>query len=82
MLFNPKIGDCNVLSFYNLIQLDGFNPLLIKGISFFLNAEEDGGSGIVEDYVAKKFIGKMREFFKKSFEPGDLLLFLEKEKMR
>jgi hypothetical protein len=32
--FEPKVGDANVRTFYNLIQLDGFNPLMIKGTDF------------------------------------------------
>jgi hypothetical protein len=79
VLFNPKIHDYNVLSFYNLIQLDGFNPLLIKGSSFLLNTEGSDVEKIFKSYVGKKDSAKLKEYFKKAFEPGDLLLFIEKE---
>jgi len=29
--FNPEVGDFNVKRFMNLIQLDGFNPLVVRG---------------------------------------------------
>lgn len=31
--FEPAVGDTNIRTFLNLIQLDGFNPLIIKGTS-------------------------------------------------
>ncbi|MCB4792315.1 MAG: cellobiose phosphorylase [Elusimicrobia bacterium] len=78
VLFNPKINDYNVLSFYNLIQLDGFNPLLIKGSTFLINTNKHDIEKILKSYI-KNGTKKLVEFFKKPFEPGDLLLFLEKE---
>ena len=40
IFFNPRIGDFNVRYFYNLIQLDGFNPLVVKGQLFFFDASQ------------------------------------------
>jgi len=34
LFFNPDVKEGNVEHFYNLIQLDGFNPLVIKEIRF------------------------------------------------
>ncbi|MHB8155754.1 MAG: cellobiose phosphorylase, partial [Candidatus Omnitrophota bacterium] len=39
--FNPEIKDENIVFFMNLIQSDGFNPLVIKGESFLLNNNTD-----------------------------------------
>ncbi|MFA6549252.1 MAG: hypothetical protein WCT39_04900 [Candidatus Margulisiibacteriota bacterium] len=29
LFFNPDVGDANIVRFFNLIQLDGFNPLVV-----------------------------------------------------
>jgi hypothetical protein len=34
LFFNPDVGADNVELFYNLVQLDGFNPLVMKEVSF------------------------------------------------
>ncbi|MFC1501129.1 cellobiose phosphorylase [Elusimicrobiota bacterium] len=78
VFINPNIEDFNVLSFYNLIQLDGYNPLLIKGQRFHFNALSKIGEQILKKLVKGKHRPMMKEFFKKTFEPGSLLLFLEK----
>lgn len=30
--FHPEVGEADVITFFNLIQLDGFNPLIFKGL--------------------------------------------------
>lgn len=37
LFFNPAVGDTNVIQFYDLIQLDGFNPLIIKETHFTIS---------------------------------------------
>jgi hypothetical protein len=37
--FNPAVGDFNVRLFLSLIQLDGYNPLVVKGTTFTISAE-------------------------------------------
>jgi hypothetical protein len=39
ILFNPKVAEFNVRLFLSLIQLDGYNPLVVEGTKFTL-AEE------------------------------------------
>ena len=34
--FDPRVGDMNVRLFYNLIQMDGYNPLVIEYMKFTL----------------------------------------------
>ncbi|OGB86825.1 hypothetical protein A3H38_01710 [candidate division WOR-1 bacterium RIFCSPLOWO2_02_FULL_46_20] len=40
IFFNPEIGEENIIHFFNLIQLDGFNPLVVLGIKYFIKSEE------------------------------------------
>ena len=78
--FNPEVRDENIIFFMNLIQSDGFNPLLIKGESFILNNNVDliKQSGII---LKKDAWDKLEAFFKKPFTPGELVFFIEKNKI-
>ncbi len=39
ILFNPRVGAFNVLSFLGLIQADGYNPLVVNGVRFTVPPE-------------------------------------------
>lgn len=67
-LLEPGIGESNVEQFMNLIQLDGFNPLVI-GIERFRIA-----SGALEKALAglpTKAQGAMRTLCQRPFAPGE-----------
>ncbi|MDX5476630.1 MAG: hypothetical protein LPK00_13935, partial [Bacillaceae bacterium] len=36
ILFEPKVEDYNIKQFMNLVQLDGYNPLVVKGVRYEL----------------------------------------------
>lgn len=78
--FTPEIKDENIIFFMNLIQSDGFNPLVIKGESFLLKSDIDLYK-LLELVINKNDIGKLLQFFKKIFTPGELIFFLEKNKI-
>jgi hypothetical protein len=78
--FNPEIKDENIIFFMNLIQSDGFNPLVIKGESFLLNENADL-TKLLENLLKKDALQKLGEFFKKSFTPGELIFFIEENKI-
>ncbi len=75
VFFEPRVKDYNVKLFMNLIQLDGYNPLGVKGVRFSL----DANSFDFAAYVAKESEEKVRNFFKSSYTPGELKHFLEDE---
>jgi len=78
--FNPEIKDENIIFFMNLIQSDGFNPLVIKGESFLLNNNVDLNS-LLGSWFKQGDIDKLSGFFKKPFTPGDLIFYVEANKM-
>ena len=78
--FNPEIKDENIVFFMNLIQSDGFNPLVIKGESFLLNNSVDL-TKLLGTIFKKDAIDKLEQFFKKPFTPGELVFFIEKNKI-
>ena len=65
--FTPYVGTENIKTFYNLIQLDGYNPLSIEKVTYVLNKE--AGERIfakLPDGQKEKFI----ETLQKPFTPG------------
>jgi hypothetical protein len=76
--FNPEVKDENVVYFMNLIQADGFNPLVVKPDTFRLK-EGTHVRSLLEGVAADEDIAKFEDYFKdkKSFTPGKLLLFAE-----
>ena len=78
--FNPAIGEENIVSFMNLIQTDGFNPLIVKPESFRLKESADLKL-ILKDCVEESAVDLLLDFLKKPFSPGELLFFIEKNKI-
>ena len=79
--FNPQVRDENIIFFMNLIQSDGFNPLAIKGVSFRLKDGLDLYE-LLGKMAGKKDIAKLEQFLKKPFTPGELIFFIEANKIR
>ena len=74
VFFDPEIGEHNIETFMNLIQTDGYNPLVIKGSTFSLSPE------VQEEILASippEFNSKLSKILTKPFTPGQLLKTLE-----
>ena len=65
---NPRIGDYNVVSFMNLIQADGYNPLVIQGSRFSIPPSRQAA---VFDWVEQPH--NLERIFARAFTPGQLL---------
>ncbi len=79
--FNPGIKDDNLITFFNLIQTDGFNPLVVKGITFSLEKSEDFKS-LLNGLIQEKDIPALVSFLNKPFTPGDVILFIKENKIK
>jgi len=79
--FNPEIKEENIISLINLIQLDGFNPLVVKGASFILK-DKEGFKIKLNGICAEVDAGKIISFLGKPFSPGELILFIEDKKVK
>ncbi|MBF0522609.1 MAG: hypothetical protein HQL24_06080 [Candidatus Omnitrophica bacterium] len=76
--FNAHVKDNHLINFVNLIQADGYNPLVVKGTSF--SAENEAAiTDILKAYVKEEDILKLKEFLKTKFLPGGLLHFIEEK---
>jgi len=79
--FNPEVSDSNLIYFLNLIQTDGFNPLILKGESFKLNDNADLDS-LLGAITGKSDVDKLKSFLAKPFTPGELIFFVEENKIK
>lgn len=77
VFFNPDIKDFNILNFYNLIQADGYNPLILKGVKFKLKEV-----GLIEKAlkgnIEKSDLEKLRPVLSAEFTLGELFMEIEK----
>ncbi len=76
VFFNPGIKDSNILHFYNLIQADGFNPLVLQGIRFVLK-DNNSLRKDLNDKAASSLIKQLEGLLKDSFTPGELFMKME-----
>ncbi|MFH1442164.1 MAG: cellobiose phosphorylase [Candidatus Omnitrophota bacterium] len=79
--FNPDVQDENVINFFNLLQADGFNPLIVKGISFHLKNNEEFKSK-AKEFLTPSDFEKIYVFLKNPFTPGEIILFFEENKIK
>jgi hypothetical protein len=79
--FNPLVKEENIVSFLNLIQTDGFNPLVVKGASFALK-DKRGLLTELKKLCGAKGARKILSFLGKPFTPGGVALFLRDEKIK
>ena len=75
--FEPEVEDKNVRAFFNLLQLDGYNPLVVNGLTY-----------TVKDIInIKKWLKKLVKngtlfeqlikMVKRDFTPGEFIMKLE-----
>ncbi len=76
VFFFPYANYTNIKIFFNLIQLDGFNPLALKG-SVFSIGDTKKLEKIISKYIHKIRIKPLNKFFNSTFTPGSLLSFID-----
>lgn len=76
--FNKDVKDSGLVNFLNLIQADGYNPLVIKGTIFVIK-DEGAIRDIFTEFGVVKKADKLEAFLKKGFMPGDLLKLVTRE---
>jgi hypothetical protein len=76
LFFNPDVREGNLLQFFNLIQLDGFNPLVIKEIRFSC-PEASKLDEILAENLGAEHTERVKEYLSAPFTPGELLMWLK-----
>lgn len=75
LLFNPDVKTDNIEQFYNMIQLDGFNPLIVKPVSFEI-ANTQKLKQIIKTAFPAKQAADIAQLFKKHYTPGQITTYL------
>jgi len=70
--FNKNVQDTHVINFFNLIQADGYNPLIVKGTSFSVVDQQRLDSILKISVADEEERSHLREFLKHNFQPGML----------
>lgn len=78
LFFNPDVQESNVIQFYNMIQLDGFNPLVIKEIRFRINQSLKEHE-ILSEYFEPGSIKMIKDFLEIPYTPGELMVYLKEQ---
>jgi len=77
--FNRDVKDSGVVNFLSLVQADGYNPLIIEGMSFSVDDKEEVDE-VLKRCFAEKDGDKVKAFLTGWFQPGELLKsILDKE---
>ncbi len=79
--FEPRVGDTNVRTFLNLIQPDGFNPLIVKERELRVFSRKKLGRKLRE-LLASQDLEKVMALLEKPCAPGDLFKRMEDSGVR
>ncbi len=80
VFFNPLVGEKNVVDFMNLIQLDGYNPLVFKGERFVIGQETFLKSRAAEA-LGERDANKLAHILAKPFSLGEILRYIEENRI-
>jgi len=78
--FNPDLQAENLINFINLVQIDGYNPLVVKGESFVLL--KDTNLEIYLKRLTPDIRLKLTQRLNKPFTPGDIAVFIKDSKIK
>lgn len=78
VLFTPYVGDINIKTFYNLIQTDGYNPLLVQRAIYAIEEEKLEELSI---FIKDDLLGQTKKVLSQPFTPGSLAGFAKKHKI-
>ena len=81
LFFNPDVGSGNIEHFYNLIQLDGFNPLIVKPSSFRTKNKQKLNR-ILRKAVRKEDVDSILRFFESPYTPGQLMAYFSERNIK
>jgi len=79
LYFNPEIKRDNLKLFADLIQTDGYNPLVIEGSKFILTESKAVDKVMAELEGEAK--AEFRQRLEKPFTPGEVAVFIDSRKL-
>ncbi len=80
LYFNPEIKRDNLKLFADLIQADGYNPLVIEGSKFYLDSET--GLRKVLAQIEGPDLDKIQKRLLEPFTPGEIAVFIDNHQLK
>ncbi|SKA77558.1 hypothetical protein SAMN05443428_10238 [Caloramator quimbayensis] len=77
VFFRPEVKSYNIKTFMNLIQADGYNPLVINGVKYRVNKDD---LNFVDELAEEGNI--LKKFLTNSFTIGNLFTFIEQKNIK
>ena len=74
--FFPEVEDRNLVTFMNLIQFDGYNPLELTQMTYAVK-DKDGVEKWIDTQMSGQAADSYKEFLQGFFAPGDAVMKLE-----
>ena len=75
--FEPEVEDLGILTFFNLLQLDGYNPLVVNGITYTAS-DVKGLKKWLRNLVSEaKLADELLQMTKRKFTPGEFIMKLD-----
>lgn len=74
--FFPYVEETNIKTFFNLLQLDGYNPLVLKGARFNIENAQ-AACEIINETTSSDCQAALYKFLERPYTPGSLLSFVE-----
>jgi hypothetical protein len=74
--FEPRVRDANVKTFFNLLQLDGFNPLLVKESRLRFRPSRKLREKL-RAFIPAAHLDRVAAFMAQEHTPGEVLQFIE-----
>ena len=71
--FNPELKEENIITFFSLIQIDGYNPLIIRPDRFSFN----NNIRAISRFFSKADLNKIKKFLSETFTPGEFFYYIE-----
>ena len=76
--FFPEIGDTNIRWFMNLLQLDGYNPLEVRGLTYSVREPEAVDALLRGATSDAAVLAELASIVGRPFTPGELIMALER----
>ncbi len=79
--FNQDVKDAHIINFLSLSQADGYNPLVVKGLSFSV-VDKAKVISLLSGHLKKdEEQERVLKFLDNPFQPGELLRFITQNKI-
>ena len=79
--FNADVKDTHLTNFLNLSQVDGYNPLVVRGTAFSVN-DKKKVSSILTKAIPNGALDSVEDYVKGTFLPGNLLKYIMQKEIK